>query len=202
MGTLQANDLPPVIDVEPWVATQAQVTAAIHAWVDHIQAATGRAPIFYVGLYSWPTLSGSDAFAAYRLWIPQYGPTCPDLPSPWTNWTIFQNSGSGTVLGVGSGTTDMDIFNGTMGDLLGVAGERMVCGDGVCSAGETCDVPADCPGCATVPAAGRIVDESEACFVAGGDPVYLRHVTTAGWEDNHGRTLRTRRRRPTTASGI
>jgi MYXO-CTERM domain-containing protein len=53
----------------------------------------------------------------------------------------------------------------------------------VCTAGESSTwCPGDCASCASVPAAGRIVDESEACFTGGGDPTYLRHVTTAGWE--------------------
>jgi lysozyme len=182
MGTLQDGDLPPVIDLEVnGGLSQADVLASVHQWVDHIAAATGRAPMFYAGLYSWPSLVGSSDFAKYHLWIPQYGPVCPNLPSPWTSWLIFQNSDTGMVPGIG-GPVDMDLFNGTMADLTAFAGERTVCGDGACTAGETVmGCPADCPPCASVGPLGRIVDESEECFEPGGDPVYMRHVDTAGY---------------------
>jgi MYXO-CTERM domain-containing protein len=41
---------------------------------------------------------------------------------------------------------------------------------------------ADTP-CATIPADGRIVDDSEACFTAGGPPAYMRSATDAGYDD-------------------
>ena len=45
--------------------------------------------------------------------------TLTDLPaaSGWTNWAFWQDSDSGSVSGVPT-TTDTDIFNGTMTDLL------------------------------------------------------------------------------------
>lgn len=185
MGTLEPDDLPPAIDVETANgATQAEVTAAIHAWVDHIQAATGRAPVFYVGKYSWPTLANSDDFAAYPLWVPQWGPVCPDIPSPWIRWSFFQTSATGSVPGI-TGAVDLDVFNGTIDDLTAFAGERTVCGDAACTAGETVvNCPGDCLPCATIPAAGRVVDDSEFCFTTGGDPVYIRHVSGAGFANS------------------
>lgn len=44
------------------------------------------------------------------------------------------------------------------------------------------DVTADAS-CATIPAEGRIVDDSDACFTAGGPPAYMRAVSDAGYGD-------------------
>ena len=56
------------------------------------------------------------------------------------------------------------------------------CGDGTCSAGEDPDsCPADCPPCGVVSADGGIVDDTDACFLAGGPVDYLRAVDGAGY---------------------
>jgi hypothetical protein len=50
---------------------------------------------------------------------------CPDVPAPWSTWTFWQNSSTGTVSGVsGASSIDLDYFNGTLAQLakLGVAG--------------------------------------------------------------------------------
>jgi lysozyme len=156
MGPLGPGDLPPVIDVEDTDgATATTIVAQIHQWIDTVEAATGVMPIVYSGKYFWNDNVGSGDFVDYPLWIPQYGPTCPDLPSPWTRWLFFQTSATGRVPGI-TGAVDTDLFNGSLEDLAQVAvGEPLVC--------------------ATVPAAGRVVDDSEPCFVAGGDAKYIRH---------------------------
>jgi hypothetical protein len=54
------------------------------------------------------------------------------------------------------------------------------CGDGVCGAGETATTcPADCSPCATVPAGGRTLEETDPCFARGGTPGYW-HTEAAG----------------------
>jgi len=114
MGPLEDDDLPPVADVEGSDGeTQATVAAHIGAWIDRVEQATGRHPIIYAGLYSWPDYVNSSAYVSYPLWIPQYGPTCPTLPPPWTSWAFFQYSSTGSVSGVGS-NCDLDVFNGDM----------------------------------------------------------------------------------------
>ncbi len=55
------------------------------------------------------------------------------------------------------------------------------CGDGLCGPGEdhsTC--PGDCPACEPVPAAGRIVDDTDRCFRRGGTASYW-HAESAGY---------------------
>lgn len=117
LGTLQPGDLPPTLDVE--VAdgvAPATIASRIHTWVNRVQAATGRVPMIYTGKYIWQDSITSSDFAANPLWIAQYGPTCPDLPTPWTSWSIFQYSDHGTVPGLTS-SVDLDRFNGTLADL-------------------------------------------------------------------------------------
>jgi lysozyme len=183
MGPLQPGDLPPVIDVEVnGGLTTDQVAAAVRAWVSHVQAAIGRPPIIYAGLYSWHDLTASADITTSPLWVAQYTTAaCPDIPVPWTQWLMWQYTSTGSIDGVPGMTLDLDEFNGTLDDLRGftVGGP---CGDGVCSGGETvATCPQDCQPCGTIPAAGGIVDDGDACFSAGGPDQYLRKVTTAGY---------------------
>ena len=53
-GPMQADDLPPVIDVEVTDGlAPPRSSAAVKTWVEHVQAAIGRAPIVYTGKYFW-----------------------------------------------------------------------------------------------------------------------------------------------------
>ncbi len=119
MGPLEPDDLPPVIDVETADGqSQSDVVVNIGKWLDEVQTGSGRKPMVYAGLYSWPTLTGgTSAYADYSLWVPQYGPTCPTLPSPWTNWAFFQYSDNVATPGIPAGGVDGDTFNGDMNAL-------------------------------------------------------------------------------------
>ncbi len=166
MGPLEAGDLPPVLDVETSGGlTQTQVTAAVHAWIDHVAAATGRTPIVYAGLYSWPDLTGGADLTSSPLWIAQYTTAaCPNIPSPWTKWSFWQHSDTGSVAGVVSGQLDLNVFDGTLDQLKAFAtGSVAPCG--------------------TIDAAGGTIDDGDACFTAGGPAQYMRHVTGAGAND-------------------
>jgi MYXO-CTERM domain-containing protein len=184
MGTPQPGDLPPVLDLEvSGGLTVDQVVAQVHLWIDTIAAAIGRPPIVYAGLYSWPTLTGGLDVTTSPLWIAQYtSADCPDIPDPWTQWLFWQYTATGTVDGVdGTADHDLDTFDGTLADLQGFT-MGGTCGDGTCSGGETSDsCPVDCPPCGEIGDSFEI-DDGDACFVAGGPPAYLRHVTGAGEE--------------------
>lgn len=201
MGPLGPDDLPPVIDVEATDGLPpAQVNAAVHAWVDHVEAALGVMPIIYTGKYFWQDNVGTADFADYPLWIAQYGPVCPDLPNQWNAWVFHQTSASGTVAGV-SGDVDTNKFNGDLDRLktwTGVGGP--VCGDGVCEADETADNCAvDCLPCGFIPAAGGTVDDGDACFIRFGlqagwhaeevgidGGLQWTHTSADLWPDNYG----------------
>lgn len=181
MGPLQAGDLPPVIDVETSGGlTTDQVAAAVRAWVDHVEAAIGRPPIIYAGLYSWHDLTGSADMATYPLWVAQYtSAPCPNIPLPWTRWLMWQ-TGAGHVDGVPGDQLDLDVFNGTIDDLraFSVAG---ACGDSVCSGDETvATCAADCRPCGSIAPGGGEVDDGDACFTGGGPAEFLRPVADAG----------------------
>lgn len=122
IGTYTPGDLPPVIDVEDDAGlSQATVASRVRQWVDRVQAALGVAPIVYTGKYFWRDEVGSPAsFAPNPLWIAQYTSLCPDLPAPWSRWTFWQYTDSGSVPGI-PGPVDSNRFNGSLADLQAFA---------------------------------------------------------------------------------
>jgi GH25 family lysozyme M1 (1,4-beta-N-acetylmuramidase) len=183
MGPLAPGDLPPAIDVETTGGrTPAQIAAAVKQWIEHVAAATGRTPIIYTGKYFWQTQVGGADLTASSLWEAQWGVTCPDTPSPWLDWRLWQHSATGKVAGI-SGDVDLDRFNGDLDALRRFADASSACGDGTCTAGEDSDTcAADCPPCGVIAAAGGVIDDGDACFRGGGDPKYLRAVDGSGWD--------------------
>jgi MYXO-CTERM domain-containing protein len=182
MGPLEPGDLPPVIDVEDDDgASPATIAANVALWVNHVEAATGRQPIIYTGRFFWNDFVQSNAFADYPLWIAQYGPVCPNLPTAWSDWLFFQTSGSGSVPGI-NGAVDTDLFNGSLAQLLEYANATpAVCGDSQCDPGEdtsSCEV--DCPPCGVIDATGGSIDDGDPCFIGGGPAQFLRAQTDAG----------------------
>lgn len=118
MGDLQPGDLPPVIDVESSTnSVPAQTAAAVRDWIDHVEEATGVAPIIYTGRYFWQDHVQSDEFVGYPLWIAHYTTGCPNIPAPWPTWAFHQYSSSGSVAGI-AGNVDMNLFNGSLEDLM------------------------------------------------------------------------------------
>jgi GH25 family lysozyme M1 (1,4-beta-N-acetylmuramidase) len=182
MGPPEPGDLPPVIDVEvSGGLTPAAVAASVRAWVDHVAQAIGRQPIIYAGLYSWHDLTGNTDITTSPLWVAQYtAAPCPNIPSPWTRWLMWQHSATGSVPGIPGSTLDINLFNGTRDDLLAFTnGGR--CGDHVCSGGETtATCPQDCSPCGIIPPSGGEIDDGDACFLAGGPAPYLRRVASTG----------------------
>jgi GH25 family lysozyme M1 (1,4-beta-N-acetylmuramidase) len=182
-GTLKPDDLPPTIDVEVTGGlAAAQVAAKVKLWIDHVKAATGRDPIVYTGMYFWRDSVGGANVLPSPLFHAQYtSATCPDIAAPWTTWTFWQYTSTGTVNGI-SGGVDVDRFNGTMAELQGLlgGGGSGTCGNGTCDAGEsTTSCPQDCP-CGTIDATGGTIDDGDACFVEGGPINFMRQVSTAG----------------------
>ncbi len=161
MGTLASDDLSPVIDVEAADGLSAtKVAAAVHTWIAHVQAATGRTPIVYTGFYFWRDSVGAADDTTSPLWHAQYtSASCPNIAPPWNQWAFWQYSSTGSVAGI-SGNVDMDRFNGTRADLLALAGPAIPCGQ--------------------IAKEGGVVDDGDACFVGGGPSQYMRAVSTAG----------------------
>lgn len=137
IGTLGPGDLPPVIDVETADGKSgATVVKNVRIWIDRVKSKTGVEPIIYAAQGFWDTLPSTAQFAGNKLWVANYGQSCPHLPQTWTKWSFWQSSESGTAPGV-SGDVDINVFNGTLTDLkaLTVGGASPVA---------ACKVDADC----------------------------------------------------------
>jgi lysozyme len=114
-GGMKAGDLPPVLDLEAVDGVSASVLVArAKAWIARIEEKVGMKPIVYTGNHMSPTIGTN--FKDYVLWLAHYTTECPRVPTGWTRWTIWQNSESGSVPGVGGGV-DTNFFNGTRKDL-------------------------------------------------------------------------------------
>lgn len=176
VGQLEAGDLPPVIDVESRDGqSAATIRRKVGQWLDHVEAALGVRPIVYTGPYFWrDQVSGAD-FDDHPLWIAHYGTSCPYVPPTWTSWTFHQHSSSGRVRGI-SGNVDMNVFNGTLNELL-----ALTAGGTPVPTPPPPPPPAD-EACAVLDPAGGIIDDGGPCFVAGGDPRWLESVSSAGYD--------------------
>ncbi len=127
VGTLDPGDLPPMLDWEiSGGATAATAAANAQAFIDEIQARTGRTTVIYTSPGIWSGFGITQSFGQYPLWVAHYlyctgGTCCPTMPSGWTKWIAWQWSDKGSVPGI-SGAVDMDLFNGSMSDLTTFGG--------------------------------------------------------------------------------
>ena len=126
IGELEIIDLPPVLDLESFdklkitdLKVKKTVAKNVLTWLRYVEQKTHRTPILYTYRNFWITLGSIDpAFAHYPLFIASYNENlCPLAMAPWTNWTFWQYSESGTISGI-ENHTDLDIFNGNENDLL------------------------------------------------------------------------------------
>lgn len=110
--TLEPGDLPPVLDVETNTGlTDEALNAAVLTWMSTVEAAYGVAPILYSDL-SFVQNRLADTLAVYPLWIAEYTDEAPEDLGPWTTWTFWQYSESGTIDGI-DGAVDLDRYRGT-----------------------------------------------------------------------------------------
>ncbi|MBS2029335.1 MAG: hypothetical protein JST54_15645 [Deltaproteobacteria bacterium] len=127
VGVLGPGDLPVVLDVE-WTSGTPNA-GAIQDWVNQVAAGTGKIPIIYTAEGYWDSYFSTE-FGNLDLWVANYGPSCPYLPSSWGGWLMWQ-WGGGPVAGI-AGDVDQDVFNGTLDDLHTAAGQTANSG---CTAG-------------------------------------------------------------------
>jgi len=121
VGTLGAGDLAPVADVELMDGESgATLVANLATWISVVTAGTGRTPIIYASPGFWNVLPDTDQFANEVLWVADWGTSCPTLDTPWTGWSLWQYSDTGSVPGV-SDAADVDRFNGTLAQLQALA---------------------------------------------------------------------------------
>ncbi len=119
-GSPKSGDLPPVIDLEVTDGlTAAQVASGARTFLQRVQQKTGRVPMIYTSVRVFNSLlGGPSGFNPYFLWVANWNVRCPNIPNPpWTRWTFWQSSATGTVAGF-SDPVDVDNFNGTSADLM------------------------------------------------------------------------------------
>ncbi|MHB1843424.1 MAG: GH25 family lysozyme [Deltaproteobacteria bacterium] len=145
-------------------ASVAQDVQAGLDFVNEVKAKTGLMTVIYTGYYFFGSLGNPSQFAPYPLFVADYTSGCTLVPSPWSTWTFWQYSSTGSVPGV-SGNCDVDEFNGTLSQLNQLAnGGAAACtyplghplGSGgltgaTCGAGSPPGLPATPPACGALP---------------------------------------------------
>jgi GH25 family lysozyme M1 (1,4-beta-N-acetylmuramidase) len=122
VGMLRDGDLPVTADMEVTGGqSEATIIAHLQTWTAAVEAGTGKAPMIYTALGYWNASVASTTFASTPLWVANWGATCPDLPTAWSDWKLWQYADDGAVVGI-SGNVDEDEFNGSLADLQAFAG--------------------------------------------------------------------------------
>ncbi|MEH6343641.1 MAG: GH25 family lysozyme [Bermanella sp.] len=110
MVSLQAGDLPPVVDIEKLHDNdQLDLTKNIQIYLDGLERHYKAKPIIYSGKNF--ANKYITTFSAYPLWLAEYQSLYPTLPQGWDKWTFWQYSQTGKVDGV-VGDVDVNRYNG------------------------------------------------------------------------------------------
>jgi lysozyme len=110
------GDLQLVLDIETTDGkTPAQVGGWVTAFLNQLQARTGRPGIVYTGFYFWRDQAGNNASNQNcPLWLAAYTTSTSGLiPAAWNTWSFWQYTSSGSVAGV-SGNVDRNAWNGSL----------------------------------------------------------------------------------------
>jgi lysozyme len=167
MGALQPGDLPPSLDFEDTTTCGASsgVSLAVE-WLDAVAQATGTLPILYTSVNVLSSFDDTDAFQGHaQLWVASRGVTCPDLPAPFTAWSFWQYSLTGTAPGLpnSNGMADLDQFDGDMTALLALT----VGGSSSSASAGASGSSGGAPACTVDGVAGTCIDTSVCATMAG-----------------------------------
>jgi GH25 family lysozyme M1 (1,4-beta-N-acetylmuramidase) len=117
--TLEAGDLPPVIDIEnnPGNLSKEDFSADLASFINRIVTATGKMPIIYTASSFWnTTMGGCTTFANCPLFIAHWGVANPTITTSWSTCTFWQYSSNGSVSGI-TGIVDLNRFNGSLAEM-------------------------------------------------------------------------------------
>lgn len=108
--TLEAGDLPPVIDIETTDGIDSQrLCDRAQVWIDIVERETGFRPIVYTYPGFWEALN-TTKFSDYPLWIAHYTTAeQPLIPGGWKTWLLWQFTDRGQVNGIAGGV-DVNLF--------------------------------------------------------------------------------------------
>jgi lysozyme len=143
-GGSAPGDLPPALDLETTDGQSAStVVQNAMAFLDRVQATTGRTPIVYLSSAFFTSLGSPPELGAWPLWVAQWGVTCPNIPDPpWTDWAFWQTSDTGAVAGIPTGNADHDQFNGSLAELQAFIAATNSPDGGTSDGGESPDLTA------------------------------------------------------------
>ncbi len=173
MGPLQQGDLPPSLDFEDTTTCPAATGISMAVtWLDAVAKATGTLPLLYTSVNVLSQFDDTAALAGHaQLWVASRGVTCPDLPAPFTAWSFWQYSLTGTAPGLpqSNGMADLDQFNGDLTALLALT----VGGTASSSSSSSSSGSSGAPACSIGGVAGTCIDTSVCATMPG-------YVTTPG----------------------
>ncbi len=129
VGSLGAGDLPPMLDWEVTDGASGSTAGTnAQAFIDEIQAKTGRQTVIYTSPGLWSGFGVPTSFGQNPLWVADWTystSSCPSLPSGWSSFVFWQWSdgqyGTGSVPGIPK-AVDRDVFNGDASALSQLAG--------------------------------------------------------------------------------
>ena len=121
-GTGASGRSPLVVDLENDPYAKARdcygrgVTVMRHwiaGFVTEAHKLTGRLPIIYTTAAWWQECTGGSHFSKAPLWLAAFGGTAPDVPSPWSDWALWQYADNGKLPGIGR--VDLDYYQPARG---------------------------------------------------------------------------------------
>ena len=187
IGTMQADDLPPAIDVETTDGLGPTAVARGGREMDrHTSPPRSVAPpIVYVGSYFWRRLGRRrrlNELAAVARAVHDRGvPDDRRIRGP--TWAFWQYTSIRLDRGIDA-AVDVDRWNGDMASFTAFLGRPARAATALQHRRDSISCPEDCGPCGTIDAqSGFVIDNGDACFQAGGPAAYMRSVTDAGYDD-------------------
>jgi len=95
-------------DWSKWGCNSAQLNQWMLTYLQEYERLSGRKPLIYT-YPNWADNVGFQAaFSQYPLWIASYQAN-PDIPHPWSDWVLWQNTGGGGHLPTTGAPVDTDL---------------------------------------------------------------------------------------------
>ncbi|NLF92142.1 MAG: hydrolase [Corynebacterium marinum] len=127
LAAAPGHSLPPVLDIEVHEGLDpVQLQGWVADFLAETEHLTGRTPMVYTYRYFWREhLADTDAFTRHPLWLAAYQNDVHETVGGWDQLTFWQRSDAGRVPGI-NGPVDLNLFNGTDGQLTDfVAGNHV-----------------------------------------------------------------------------